>query len=143
SARLKPCPSRMCYVPAASLAGIQYTSSFRCSLVKPIRFRMLLPFSIMSGCPHRYATEFVPSSSHLSEYFRMTSSTRPISPIHFSSSHGRLTEGTYFSHGTSAAILQSSSQYPNSHDRLAPFRANSLCSPLNVPSFHARCKVRA
>ena len=43
--------------------------------------------------------QFLPFSPHMSAYLRSTSSARPVSPFHFSSSQARLTVGTYFSHG--------------------------------------------
>src|SRR6202158_2634325 len=71
-------------------AGTQYTSSFKFSFWKPIRFRMPFACSTISGCPHRYPTLFAPVSPHWSAYLRIRSSTRPTSPFQLSSSHGRL-----------------------------------------------------
>src|SRR6266446_4018815 len=88
---------------------------------------MLLLCSIISGCPHRYASVSSPVSPHSSTYFLNRSSTRPRSPFHVTSSDARLIVGTYVSQFAVDAILASSSWYPNSHDRLAPFSGNSLC----------------
>ena len=41
-------------------------------------------------------------------------------------SQGRLTVGTYLNQGNSLSNCFSSSRYPNSHGRLAPFNRNSL-----------------
>src|SRR5712692_8023684 len=98
---------------------------------------MPLPCSIISGWPHRYPTALVPFSPHITAYLRISSSTRPTSPVHFSSSHGRLIVGTYVSQGLSCANFCNSSWYPNSHERLAPLSRNSLCSPANLPSFQS------
>src|SRR5260370_1733101 len=87
---------------------------------------MLLLCSIISGCPHRYVSVSSPVSPHSSTYFLNKSFTRPPSPFHVTSSDARLIVGTYVSQCAVDAMFASSSWYPNSHDRLAPFSRKNL-----------------
>src|SRR5689334_19638189 len=67
------------------VAGTKYASSFRDVFGQRLRSRICLPCSTMPGWPQRYAMVADGSSDHTSLYFRITSSTRPVSPVHPSS----------------------------------------------------------
>src|SRR5207253_3059838 len=88
---------------------LQYVSSLIAFAGKPLRRRMLLLCSIISGCPHRYVSVSSPVSPHSSTYFLNKSSTRPRSPFQVTSSDDRLIVGTYVSQCAVDAMLASSS----------------------------------